>query len=552
MEDNITRFKAAFADIIAQHPIIFSRSQLPDIRILKSKAINDIKSQIQSQFNISLTEKQLSKKFQNLKSRLKANLKRSDIETIVLKDWEQKWLNIMRRENEVTACRLKATKSVGVDTSGMSEWSDVHEFQDGGDRSPIESPEPGPPSQPETERELEETEETKHLAAVELQELEISNQEGNFTLQNMDDIKDDCKDTVSVVSIVKCEEIPSSIFFPTLKSEPEKELSNVDMVTERHMVMIKEEPLPEVKTEDDGSPELSVQLQCHDTMRDKETDDHTNKCIYENSGYPPNTPDRIATPSFVQVEDEDNTLYLPDALSSSTSMPLLEAALGLSSSMPSLETVPSLSISTSLLEALPGPNAFAPILNAVQNLGTSKSKRTSAQFKEDMAKKTRKSMRPGGGTITCNITKSRIGLDSTQLVWFDSNADATRKSSDSISRPTPVSALQISAGSSTQAIQNRPLSSTLQLSSYSTLRQSIAEKELKARLRRNKLLKKYDATLKSLHEQKLQFLIDDAKQKMENFQWEKERKKQAFKAEERRKEELRALQLALLKKKSAE
>ena len=78
------------------------------------------------------------------------------------------------------------------------------------------------------------------------------------------------------------------------------------------------------------------------------------------------------------------------------------------------------------------------------------------------------------------------------------------------------------------------------------------EEELEARLKRHHAQLEYDAKLQSLREQELQLLVEDAKEKLANtqrrFQAEEERKRLAFEAEERRKEEIHEIQIKIMKK----
>ncbi|XP_069680116.1 myb/SANT-like DNA-binding domain-containing protein 3 [Periplaneta americana] len=175
--------------------------------------------------------------------------------------------------------------------------------------------------------------------------------------------------------------------------------------------------------------------------------------------------------------------------------------------------------------------------------------------------------------VTETPSDALISRSAESVVLVDTVADIislpyTQVSTD---RPTgtPVSVSEIPAvslrqdhsdvltGSDTpvtiqEAIQNRPVASSPRPRSHSNPRRSVMEKELDARLRRHALQLEYDAKLQSLREKELQLLVDDALQKLENSRNEDERKKRAFEAEERRKEERHTLELALLKKKLAE
>ncbi|KAJ4428706.1 hypothetical protein ANN_25699 [Periplaneta americana] len=194
MEEGSVKFQAKFIKILEQHPIIFSKSQLPDVKTMKSKAIHDIKIKIQTQFNINLTDQQLSKKIQNMKARLKSKIdvKRIGNQPIVLKDWERKLLDIMQGRTNLAIGRLKgkpftassrtSTSKDGCDVNDGDSGSlpaEIPELVDDDDDPPTETPEQEPSTSAaptRAKRKLEETEETRDLSTNELQRLVLLKQ----------------------------------------------------------------------------------------------------------------------------------------------------------------------------------------------------------------------------------------------------------------------------------------------------------------------------------------------------------------------------------------
>ena len=108
--DASIQFESAFVDILAQYPVVFDKSQLPSIKKQKSDAFSSMRQTILEKFNMNITEKQVSKKLRNMKTRLKTKLDNMRIgnKKIKLKPWEKKlYQTILQEENNPSVSRIK-------------------------------------------------------------------------------------------------------------------------------------------------------------------------------------------------------------------------------------------------------------------------------------------------------------------------------------------------------------------------------------------------------------------------------------------------------------
>ena len=86
-----------FVNAISENKVILEKSKLPEITAKKKGAIKNISESYEKHFGATITEKQILKKITNLKSRLlkKTSLKLTGNKKIVLKEWEQKLINLL-------------------------------------------------------------------------------------------------------------------------------------------------------------------------------------------------------------------------------------------------------------------------------------------------------------------------------------------------------------------------------------------------------------------------------------------------------------------------
>ncbi|XP_067004946.2 uncharacterized protein [Anabrus simplex] len=176
MAEDSVEFQSAFISILKEHPILFSKSQLPDIKHKKSSAINAVQCELLAKCNLKFSVQQLYKKLQNMKTRLKfkVDLMHTGNKPICLKEWEKQLMNLMQWEDDSTIGRLKGARSAGVViTSSFNRGGDDH--LNGGAVSNPSSHEvaagPSTSSSAANRDTLDETEQTKHLSNSELQRL---------------------------------------------------------------------------------------------------------------------------------------------------------------------------------------------------------------------------------------------------------------------------------------------------------------------------------------------------------------------------------------------
>ena len=109
MEEDSSEFQAAFVDMLKEYPILFSKSQLPEIRRKKTQAIEGVKFKILELCNKNFSELQISKKIMNMRSRLKTktDLRRTGNKPIILKNWEKVLLELMEGGTNPSITRVR-------------------------------------------------------------------------------------------------------------------------------------------------------------------------------------------------------------------------------------------------------------------------------------------------------------------------------------------------------------------------------------------------------------------------------------------------------------
>ncbi|XP_054261890.1 uncharacterized protein LOC128985925 [Macrosteles quadrilineatus] len=194
-----------FVAMVTQYPILNNKSNTPDARKQRTDAIMSIKDRFQEELNYDVSEAQVWKKLQNMKSRVKKKGELRALGRIVnLKDWEAELLEFMERDPTVHFLDVKGTQENGqiktevlvseCDTISFSEDSESitdnqMAFEDCGQALTIVKPEILM-DKSERKSRLQETEETRDLSTEELKRLVLLEQLKYFRKkQKLTDIK---------------------------------------------------------------------------------------------------------------------------------------------------------------------------------------------------------------------------------------------------------------------------------------------------------------------------------------------------------------------------
>lgn len=189
-----------FVKILKDYPIILEKSMIPQFKKKRATAILEIRSQVEAEFKVEMTESQLWKKIQNMKARMKkkADVNRTGNKKIVLKPWEEDFLEFLEGESNPSIVRIKGAVTAGVantppDVNSESEKGDSSEDEQPGEKLDIgkahfkklkvDKSSTSPVSmQPKNKKRanLPETEETKRLSTPELQRLVLLEQLNYF------------------------------------------------------------------------------------------------------------------------------------------------------------------------------------------------------------------------------------------------------------------------------------------------------------------------------------------------------------------------------------
>nr|CAH7749815.1 unnamed protein product [Callosobruchus chinensis] len=84
----------AFVQLLRKHKRILNKSQVPAAKQKKESSISELKNDLQQNYGVAMTEGQIMKKVNNMKTRLKKkiDLKQTGNVPIILSEW-QKLLN---------------------------------------------------------------------------------------------------------------------------------------------------------------------------------------------------------------------------------------------------------------------------------------------------------------------------------------------------------------------------------------------------------------------------------------------------------------------------
>ncbi|KAG8253210.1 hypothetical protein J6590_040869, partial [Homalodisca vitripennis] len=125
---DLTENQAKFVKILKQFPVILEKSMIPECKRKRSCAMLEIKKLVEAEFKVCMTEGQLWKKIQNMKARIKkkADVNRTGNKKVVLKSWEEEFLNFMEADSNPSNVRMAGGMAAGVKplTSLANEESD--------------------------------------------------------------------------------------------------------------------------------------------------------------------------------------------------------------------------------------------------------------------------------------------------------------------------------------------------------------------------------------------------------------------------------------------
>ena len=98
-----------FVRILQEFPVLLSKSQLPKVKEQKAKAVTDMIAKWKKEAGVILTDKQLTKKINNMKTEVKskADVMKTENKPIVLKEWEKLLLQLLQADTNPTISCVK-------------------------------------------------------------------------------------------------------------------------------------------------------------------------------------------------------------------------------------------------------------------------------------------------------------------------------------------------------------------------------------------------------------------------------------------------------------
>ncbi|KAG8265048.1 hypothetical protein J6590_103580 [Homalodisca vitripennis] len=110
--------QASFISIIGlkEYPVILEKSNIPSIKNKRNRAIEEIQNRIDNELGLHLDSSQILKKFNNIKSRVKADTNKTGNKKVILKPWEEELLNFIEGDTDNPAIvRLKGAVTAGTE-----------------------------------------------------------------------------------------------------------------------------------------------------------------------------------------------------------------------------------------------------------------------------------------------------------------------------------------------------------------------------------------------------------------------------------------------------
>lgn len=125
LEDSMTEDKqVSFVNLLKEFPALLEKSQVPALKIAKTKAAEQFILQWGRLQGENLTEKTLMKKLNNMKARIKvkADANRTGNKKIILKKWEQLFLEIIKADINPTFSKIPVSNNVNSKKMGWEKY----------------------------------------------------------------------------------------------------------------------------------------------------------------------------------------------------------------------------------------------------------------------------------------------------------------------------------------------------------------------------------------------------------------------------------------------
>ncbi|XP_064635793.1 uncharacterized protein LOC135492974 [Lineus longissimus] len=105
-----------FANLLREHSILLSKSQVPSVKEKKAKEMPTFVEEYAKATGVLLLEKQAWKKINNMKNDVKgkSDARRTGNKPIILKDYEKAFLDVLQVETNPTFSCVKGAMSVGI------------------------------------------------------------------------------------------------------------------------------------------------------------------------------------------------------------------------------------------------------------------------------------------------------------------------------------------------------------------------------------------------------------------------------------------------------
>lgn len=167
-----------FVEVICKYPIIFNKSQVPQVKKEKEKVYLEIIKEYGKVFGKDISVKQLQKKLHNMKGDVKKKVDKNATgnKTIILKEWEKKLVTLLEGDKNPTFVKIPGALTAGTSTGTTTQTSASSSINTAlvAKKSSVTTENSG--KKQKLQLEPFETEETKNLGNAELQRLVLLEQ----------------------------------------------------------------------------------------------------------------------------------------------------------------------------------------------------------------------------------------------------------------------------------------------------------------------------------------------------------------------------------------
>jgi hypothetical protein len=113
-DDDENDKKLAFVLLLKDHPVLLEKSQVPNVKKAKKKALASLRSTLEQNTAQEISDGQLTKKIHNFKAQVKrkTDAKQTGNKRIALKTWEKEFMKLMKSDTNPTFAKVPGEQTL--------------------------------------------------------------------------------------------------------------------------------------------------------------------------------------------------------------------------------------------------------------------------------------------------------------------------------------------------------------------------------------------------------------------------------------------------------